>query len=80
MFSSESAGGKQCCSSGALTGAMLAIRSLCRTAGRCFSTEAAETYDVVVVGGGMVGMSLAAALGMLSTPSKSTYNGIFTLQ
>lgn len=42
---------------------MLAFRSLCIAAGRCFSTQAAETYDVVVVGGGMVGMSLAAALG-----------------
>jgi hypothetical protein len=44
---------------------MLALRRLRRaTVGRLLSTEAAETYDVVVVGGGMVGMSLAAALGV----------------
>lgn len=45
---------------------MLALRQL-RGAkfGRCLSAEAAETYDVVVVGAGMVGMSLAAALGGL---------------
>jgi NADH dehydrogenase FAD-containing subunit len=44
---------------------MLALRHLRgATVGRFLSTEAAETYDVVVVGGGMVGMSLAAALGV----------------
>lgn len=46
---------------------MLALRQLRRArVGRFLSTEAVETYDVVVVGGGMVGMSLAAALGALS--------------
>jgi hypothetical protein len=47
---------------------MLGRLSLCRQCAAVRGYATANTYDVVIVGGGMVGMSLAARLGVLLRP------------
>lgn len=46
--------------------ALLKFHKVSLTASRCSSTSATFFYDAVIVGGGMVGNSMACSLGKLS--------------